>query len=301
MVSAVVDALNIPSIVKKCSKRAQDSDADSEEEGADRFARLTSFGSQELRKDARSKTLSEMKLQSELTRLRNTQNDRKVKSKCELSLQFNLALDKETELLVNSAEIEDEKDKDLTVEQLRTLKEVDLFTVNRLRGLQEELECLTSCLLLKAEGNNDLSAMKMKMFVEDKAGHKESKYMRDLDKRAAKKLKSENETKMMQGFAAISRSMSNPNQRSQGNQRANQTPRIQPPGAAPVPPTNSYGKGGGKGKERVEARAMVESETLCSSSLMGLTLILLLQGFKPLPPQRFQVSTHTSWIHLRGV
>ena len=135
MVSAVVDALNIPSIVKKCSKRAQDSDADSEEEGADRFARLTSFGSQELRKDARSKTLSEMKLQSELTRLRNTQNDRKAKSKCELSLQFNLALDTETELLVNSAEIEDEKDKDLIVEQLRTLKEVDLFTVNRLRGL----------------------------------------------------------------------------------------------------------------------------------------------------------------------
>ena len=34
MVSAVVDALNIPSIVKKCSKRAQDSDADSEEGGA---------------------------------------------------------------------------------------------------------------------------------------------------------------------------------------------------------------------------------------------------------------------------
>ena len=67
-----------------------------------------------------------------------------------------MALDKETELLVNSAEIEDEKDTDLIVEQLRALKdpEVDLFTVNRLRGLQEELECLTSCLLLKAEGNN---------------------------------------------------------------------------------------------------------------------------------------------------
>ena len=111
MVSAVVDALNIPSIVKKCSKRAQDSDADSEEEGADRFARLTSFGSQELRKEARSETLSEMKLQSELTRLRNIQNDRKIKTKCVLSLQFNLALDKETELLVNSAEMEDEKDK----------------------------------------------------------------------------------------------------------------------------------------------------------------------------------------------
>jgi hypothetical protein len=72
MVSAVVDALDIPNIVKKCPKRPQDSDADSEEEGADRFARLTSFGSQELRKDARSNTLSEMKLQSELTRLRNT-------------------------------------------------------------------------------------------------------------------------------------------------------------------------------------------------------------------------------------
>ena len=64
MVSTVVDALDIPNIVKKCSKRSQDSDADSEEEGAGRFARLTSFGSQELRKDARSKTLSEMKLQS---------------------------------------------------------------------------------------------------------------------------------------------------------------------------------------------------------------------------------------------
>jgi hypothetical protein len=72
--------------------------------------------------------------------------------------------------------------------------------------------------------------------------------MCDLDKRAAKKLKSDNETKMMQSFAAISKSISNPNQRSQGNQRANQTPRIQPPGVAPVPPMNPYGKGGGKGK-----------------------------------------------------
>jgi hypothetical protein len=81
MVSAVVEALNILDMVKKCSKRSGDSDADSDEDGADRFARLTSFGSQELRKEARSKTLSEMKLQSELTRLRNTQYDRKVKTK----------------------------------------------------------------------------------------------------------------------------------------------------------------------------------------------------------------------------
>ena len=249
MVSAVVEALDIPNIVKKCSKRSQDSDADSEEEGADRFDRLTSFGSQELRKEARAKTLSEMKLQSELTRLRNTQNDRKVKAKCELSLQFSMALDKETEFLVNSAEIEDEKDKSLCVDQLTTLKEVDLFTANRLRGLQEELECIASCLLLKSEGNNDLASMKMKIFVHDKAGHKESKYMRDLDKRAAKKLKADNETKMMQGFATISKGFAaNPNLRNQGNQRANQTPRIQPPGAAPVPPTHPYGKGGGKGK-----------------------------------------------------
>ena len=56
----------------------------------------------------------------------------------------------------------------------------------------------------------------MKMFVEDKAGHKESKYMRELDKRASKKLKADNEAKMMQGFAAISKSMANPNQRNQG-------------------------------------------------------------------------------------
>ena len=103
---------------------------------------MTSFGSQELRKDARSKSLAEMKLQAELTRLRNTQNDRKVKTKCELSLQFNMAVDKETELLVNPAEIEDEKDKPLSADQLRSLKEVDASTVNRLRGLQEELECI---------------------------------------------------------------------------------------------------------------------------------------------------------------
>ena len=51
-----------------------------------------------------------MKLQSELTRLSNTQNDRKVKTNCVLSLRFIMALDKETELLVNSAEIEDEKE-----------------------------------------------------------------------------------------------------------------------------------------------------------------------------------------------
>ena len=220
---------------------------DSDEEGTDRFSRLTSFGSQELRKDARSKNLAEMKLQSELTRLRNTQNDWKVKTKCELSLQFNMALDKETELLVNSAEIEDEKDKPLNAEQLRTLNEVDTFTVNRLRGLQEELEslCITSCLVLKTNGSHDMAAIKMKMFVGDKAGHKESKYMRDLDKRASKKLKADNETKMMQGFAAISKSISMPNQRNQGNQRA---AHIQPPGAAPVPPGPPKGKGGGKGK-----------------------------------------------------
>ena len=124
MVSAVVEAQNIPDMVEKCSKGSVDSDADSDEDGADRFARLTSFGSQELRMESRSKSLSEMRLQSELTRLRNTQNDHKVKTKCELSLQFNMALDKETERLVNSAEIKDEKDKVLTAEQLRTLERV---------------------------------------------------------------------------------------------------------------------------------------------------------------------------------
>ena len=169
-------------MVKKCSKRTGDSDADSDEDGADRFARLTSFGSQELRKEARSKTLSEMKLQSELTRLRNTQNDRKVKTKCELSLQFNMALDKETELLVNSAEIEDEKDKVLTADQLRNLREVDIFSVNRLRGLQEELECISSCLLMKADGNKDMASIKMKMFVEDKAGKVRDERSADLDR-----------------------------------------------------------------------------------------------------------------------
>ena len=82
MVSAVVESLNIPDMFEKCSKGSGDSDADSGEDGADRLARLTSFGSQELRKESRSKSLSEMRLQSELTRLRNTQNDRKVKTKC---------------------------------------------------------------------------------------------------------------------------------------------------------------------------------------------------------------------------
>ena len=48
MVSAVVEALNIPNIVKKCTKRSRDSDPDSKGEEVDRFARLTSFGSQEL-------------------------------------------------------------------------------------------------------------------------------------------------------------------------------------------------------------------------------------------------------------
>ena len=113
-----------------------------------------------------------------------------------------------------------------------SLQEVDTFTVNRLRGLQEELECITSSLSLKADGRNDMAAIKMKLFVEDKTGHKESKYMRDLDKRASKKLKVENETKMMQGWAAISKSVSMSNQRQQGSQR---TARIQPPSAAPVP------------------------------------------------------------------
>ena len=48
LVSAVVEALDIPNIVKKCTKRSRDSDPDSKGEEVDRFARLTSFGSQEL-------------------------------------------------------------------------------------------------------------------------------------------------------------------------------------------------------------------------------------------------------------
>ena len=47
-----------------------------------------------------------------------------------------MTLDKETELLVNHAKTEEEKDKMLIVEQLRTLKEVVICTVNRLKGLQ---------------------------------------------------------------------------------------------------------------------------------------------------------------------
>ena len=47
-----------------------------------------------------------------------------------------------------------------------------------------------------------------------------------------------------------------------------------------------------RGKERLEGRAMLESETLFSNSLMVLTLILHLQGVKPLLFQRFKGSTH---------
>ena len=242
MVSAVVTAMDLPNLLKQANKRKACSDSDSEDDDANRFARLTSFGSQELRKESRSKTLAEIKLDSELTRLRNTQMDRKVKTKCELSLQFNMAIDKETELLINIAEIEDEKDKAHSDDQLRMLKEVDSFTVNRLRGLQEELECIKSCLKLKSDGNHEMSGIKMKLFAEDKAGVKESKYMRDLDKRAMKQFKSDSETKLMQGFAAVSKMNLN-NQRSSGGQ-PNQK-HLQPPGPPPFAPT---GKGGGGGK-----------------------------------------------------
>lgn len=42
-----------------------------------------------------------------------------------------------------------------------------------------------------------MAVIEMRMFVEDKAGHKESKDMRNLDKRASKKLKADNESKTM--------------------------------------------------------------------------------------------------------
>ena len=50
-----------------------------------------------------------------------------------------------------------------------------MFTVNRLRGLQEELECIASCLSMKSDDRHDMVAIKMKLPIEDKAGHKESK------------------------------------------------------------------------------------------------------------------------------
>ena len=242
--------------------------------------------------------MAEMKLPSELTRLRNAQNDRKVETKCERSLQFIMALDKETERFVNSAEIEDENDKALTADQLRTLKEVDTFTVNRLRGLQEELECISSYLGLRASGHVYMAAIKMRMFEEDKAGHKESKYMRDLDKRASKKLKADNETNMMQGFTAMSKSMAMPNQGNQDNQRSTY---IQPPGAAPVPPGAPRGKGGGKGKGKAGGKGNGEVKHFVLQFIDGAYCILTLrwQESKALPLLHFLVSTHTYWIHLQ--
>ena len=38
MVSAVVEALDVQNTVKECTKRSGDSDPDSDEEGAERFA-----------------------------------------------------------------------------------------------------------------------------------------------------------------------------------------------------------------------------------------------------------------------
>ena len=141
----------------------------------------------------------------------------------------------------------------------------------------------------------------MEMFVGDNAGHKESKYMRDLDKRAATKLKSDNGTKMMQGCAAISKSMSNPNQRNQGNQRANQTPRIQPPVAAHVPPMHPYGKGGGKGEGKGGGKGNGGVRNLLPQFIDGAYFDPSLAGVQAPAPSAFpgfQVSTHTSWIHL---
>ena len=51
MISAVVEALDIPKMVKRCSKVSRDSDPDSEDYEVNKFARLTFFGSQELRKE----------------------------------------------------------------------------------------------------------------------------------------------------------------------------------------------------------------------------------------------------------
>ena len=150
------------------------------------------------------------------------------------------------ELLDNSAEIEDEKDKVLTADQLRTLKEVDTFTVSRLGGLQDELECISSCLGLKANGDLDMAVIEMRMFMEDKAGHKESIYMRGLDKRASTKLKADNESTVMQGVAAISM----PNQRRQVYRGSAYT---QSPGVAPgAPRGQGKGNAGGKSNGRVK-------------------------------------------------
>ena len=55
MVSAAAEALDIPKMVMRCSKISRGSDPVSEDDEKERFARLTSFGSQELRKEARSK------------------------------------------------------------------------------------------------------------------------------------------------------------------------------------------------------------------------------------------------------
>ena len=50
MVTAFVEALDIPKVAKRGTKISMDFGPDSEDEKVDRFARLTSFGSQELRK-----------------------------------------------------------------------------------------------------------------------------------------------------------------------------------------------------------------------------------------------------------
>ena len=130
---SVVEAL----ATKKRKGKSED-DSDSEEE--DKFERLTSFGSQSLRKGAKGKSLADLKLEADLTRIRNTQEERKVATKCEWSVALNMAVDEETLQLCNLAEIDEEKDKSLDLGQLARLKETEQFTVNLLRGLQEKIE-----------------------------------------------------------------------------------------------------------------------------------------------------------------
>jgi hypothetical protein len=55
----------------------------------------------------------------------------------------------------NAVEIEQGKDNDLCLGELCLLKESETFMVNNLRSLNEEMECLTTCLKFRNEGKMD--------------------------------------------------------------------------------------------------------------------------------------------------
>ena len=190
LVEGIVSSL-LPAINQAKGAGAEAEDTNGDASFSARVDRLCSFGSLELRKGQKNKSLERLTFDTEMDALRREQAARKERYKGhdEWSTNTILCIDKETSLLVRNKELQFEKStisedelKNLPIDKLYKMKETETFVMSQLTALHEEMRIYSAAIHARSIGKVEEAKATVCVFGEDRAGKTRDKYTEDVSR-----------------------------------------------------------------------------------------------------------------------